>query len=700
MAIYNVKTKDKIMKIYTKALIVLILTSFSAVKLNAQCGMDHVHEEWKKANLGMEKHEVVDSNFRYVPRRNEKIIIPVVFHVMHTNGGENISEAQIADQMRIINEDFNMQNSDVGNVRNTLHAPFAPLVADFEIEFVLAKKDPKGNCTNGINRVYTNLNTNVRNEVKDIVRWPVERYLNIWVVSSINSANADGTVLGFANFPWMPHKTDGIVMLHNEVGMIGTGNVFRRGRTLTHEIGHYIGLFHPFQGGCTLPNDRVDDTPFGESAFATASCGQTFDSCPEDTLFDQWENYMDYSFGCQVMFTKGQKERAYFYLTSPNYTRRNLYSAENLEFTGITSTPDPKPLAHFRSNKRTICAGQQIQFFNNSCQGLATTLAWEFEGANTPTSAAVNPIVIYDTPGKYKVKLTATNGAGTSEYEEEQYIWVYPQTASLSGFSEDFEVENSFALAVAPVTSPGYSPFVKTNTAGHSGNSSIVANNNLFNTGERFCIETPPLNLSLMSGSSPKLSFMVAHARRNTTNNDIIRIYSSEDCGATFQQRFVRNSAQFASYDGFALGFVPKEESDWARLDFPLTAFQNSNSIMFRIEVESAGGNPVYIDDINISQFYTSVNLIENSLDFVVYPNPTEQNFTVQVKSLDSENETTVTLLDINGREVVVLYNDVVVGELLELNVDTKSNNLTAGIYLIRVRTRQGVVTKKLIVTN
>lgn len=688
------------MKIYTKALIVLVLTTFSTVKLNAQCGMDHVHEEWKKANPGMEKHEVVDPNFSYVQRRNEKIIIPVVFHVLHTNGSENISDAQIADQMRILNEDFNMQNSDVGNVRNTLHAPFAPLVADFEIEFVLAKKDPNGNCTNGVNRVYSNLNTNVRDEVKGIVRWPVERYLNIWVVSSINSSNSEGTVLGFANFPWMPHKTDGIVILHTEVGMIGTGNTSRRGRTLTHEVGHYIGLFHPFQGGCSLPNDRVEDTPYGATAFATASCGQTFDSCPEDTLFDQWENYMDYSFGCQVMFSKGQKERAYFYLTSPNYTRRNLYSAENLEFTGISSTPDPKPFAHFRSNKRNICAGQQIQFFNNSCQGIATSLAWEFEGSNTPSSAAANPVITYETPGIYKVKLTATNAAGSSEYEVEDYIIVNPSVASLSGFSEDFEIENNFAAAVTNVITPGYSPFIKTNSSGFSGNSSVVANNSLFNSGERFTMETPPLNLSLMSGSSPKISFMVAHARRNTTNNDIIRIYTSEDCGATFQQRFVRTSAQFASYDGFALGFVPEKESDWARLDFPLTAFQNSTSIIIRIEVESGGGNPVYIDDINISQYFTSVNLLEKSLDFVVYPNPAEQNFTVQVKSLDSENETTVTLLDINGREVAVLFEDVIVGDLLELDVDTKTNNLTAGIYLIRVKTRQGVVTKKLILTN
>lgn len=189
-------------------------------------------------------------------------IIPVVFHVIHTNGTENISDEQIQDQINILNRDYRKLNVDLSNVaKNT---EFDSIASDIRIEFRLAQLDPKGNCTNGIDRIYSQLTNNGGDQSK-LNQWPREKYLNIWTVKSIGASG----VAGYAYFPsdvetyLSPY--DGILILSNYIGSIGTSTPYTS-RALTHEIGHYLSLYHPW-GGTNSPevdcsgDDQVDDTP-------------------------------------------------------------------------------------------------------------------------------------------------------------------------------------------------------------------------------------------------------------------------------------------------------------------------------------------------------------------------------------------------------------------------------------------------------
>jgi len=187
-------------------------------------------------------------------------IIPIVFHVLHTFGSENITDAQIQNQVDILNRDFRKLNSDTANVI----PEFQGLIPDCKIEFRLAKLDPNGNCTNGIDRIYSQ-KTNVGNEDAKLNPWPRNMYLNVWVINTMETPGAAGYAYkpSGVNSPWAA-AVDGIIILHDYIGSIGTGNV-GRSRALTHEVGHWINLDHTW-GGTNNPNvacgdDAVDDTP-------------------------------------------------------------------------------------------------------------------------------------------------------------------------------------------------------------------------------------------------------------------------------------------------------------------------------------------------------------------------------------------------------------------------------------------------------
>jgi PKD repeat protein len=187
-------------------------------------------------------------------------IIPIVFHIIHQNGAENISDAQIIDEVNILNRDFRYLNfSDTA----AIVAPFKPIAADCYIEFRLAQIDPNGNCTNGIDRIYSH-KTNSADDDSKLNQWPRNKYLNVWVVKTIGS-------VGVAGYAYYPAATagplfpyDGVLILSDYIGSIGTGSAFTS-RALTHEIGHYLNLQHPWGNnndpGVACGDDLVSDTP-------------------------------------------------------------------------------------------------------------------------------------------------------------------------------------------------------------------------------------------------------------------------------------------------------------------------------------------------------------------------------------------------------------------------------------------------------
>lgn len=222
------------------------------------------------------------------------ITIPVVVHVIYRRASENISNAQIQSQIDILNQDFNLANAD----KTKVPALFKDLRADVEITFDWQY----------INRVKSSkVSWSTNNDMKRSAKGGADAYqptefLNIWVVNSI-----DGGILGFATFPGGNSINDGVVIGHRYFGNTGTAVApYNKGRTATHEVGHWMNLKHIWgDGGCNV-DDGVQDTPvsnqpnYGCPSYPTRNCNSV----------DMTMNYMDYTDDkCMQMFSLGQKAR-------------------------------------------------------------------------------------------------------------------------------------------------------------------------------------------------------------------------------------------------------------------------------------------------------------------------------------------------------------------------------------------------------
>lgn len=249
------------------------------------------------------------------PQRRVVVEIPLVVHVLH-NGepigtGANISDAQVLSQVTVMNEDFRRM---IGTPGYNTHADGA----DVEVEFVMAQRTPDGCPTTGINRV--NICQDGTNQAdvqywKSQTVWNRDLYMNMWSSKYVGDLSG---ILGFAQFPGGPAATDGVSAGHTyfgsadyDDGSFQLSPPYDRGRTMTHEVGHYLGLYHTFQGGCG-GGDDVDDTPAVDSANYGCPTGHV--SCG---TVDMIENYMDYTDDtCMNIFTNGQKDRVQGVLSS------------------------------------------------------------------------------------------------------------------------------------------------------------------------------------------------------------------------------------------------------------------------------------------------------------------------------------------------------------------------------------------------
>lgn len=283
--------------------------------------------ENKARNQALKTDSIPDSlDFTYV--------IPVVFHVMYETGGPELAIGlpEVEEQIAIMNEDFGRY----GDGFNT-----HPDGIDSKIRFCLAKIDPEGNPTDGLDYVYypptANINPfNISEDtlMKRTQQWDPYRYLNIYIVRMIYN----NQLYGYAFYPDEVAGTiyDGVVIGYRFIGN-QPGGVY--GRTATHESGHYLNLLHTWGDGDCSVDDEVEDTPLCSQALYTSP-----PNCPAPTQcggLRQVENYMDYSRdACMNMFSKGQVER----MRNAIYLYRwELVSKENLKLTGCGEYLDTVP---------------------------------------------------------------------------------------------------------------------------------------------------------------------------------------------------------------------------------------------------------------------------------------------------------------------------------------------------------------------
>jgi len=368
-------------------------------------------------------------------------VIPVVVHIVHQNGPENISDAQVQSQLYALNRDFADSLTSGSPAVNT------------NIQFCLATQLPNASpvvwsTTPGITRTVSSQTFhtfgNYASEValKAIDYLPSSKYLNIWVVNNI--AGAGGGVAGYATFPGtVPPTLDGIVIRYTAFGSNTTpfGGPWPNalpnnadGKIMTHEVGHYLNVYHTFHGGCSAQGDFVADTP-PEALFRTGCPNSSLASCTN--VNDPIENFMDYTNdACRFAFTAGQTTRMH---TALSGQRANLVSGQNLLDVGCDSGLN----AIIVRSRGQICSADTVAF-TTPAAGAGWTYAWSFPGGVPASASTQSASVIYPNPGVYTATLTVTDGFyGVSTNVVTTYVracvpvtgacrqWVSPSNSSL-----------------------------------------------------------------------------------------------------------------------------------------------------------------------------------------------------------------------------------------------------------------------------
>jgi len=357
------------------------------------------------------------------------LTIPVIVHVIHNGenigSGTNISQAQVRSQIEVLNEDYRRKVGTAGHNTDTVGA-------DAEIEFCLAFWDDEGMPLTelGIDRIDRNARGwaappyspgFINSTIKRATSWNPEKYMNVWVTS------IDGTILGYAQGPNGAHvsgwptnqgaaNTDGVVISYNFFGRVGAITFpYNKGRTLSHEAGHWLGLHHLWApsngaGNCTL-DDFCADTP--DSDDPNYGCATNHFSCGTR---DMVRNYMDYSDdACMNIFTICQATRMRTVLM--NAPRR-----ASLLTSMVCAQPTVAPTSHFGITSNDPCAGTVV--FADSSADLPTVWFWTFGDGGTSTQR--NPTYSYTTSGTYNVTLVVNNSFGSNNSNRQITVNVSP----------------------------------------------------------------------------------------------------------------------------------------------------------------------------------------------------------------------------------------------------------------------------------
>ena len=339
--------------------------------------------------------------------------LPVVVHIIHEAGPENIPDSEVYQGIQNLNDAF----ANVGYY-NPATGTIVP------VEFCLAQQDPNGFSTTGITRdisPYTLMNMEDDDLiVKDINRWNPTCYINIWLVREINSLGAGPGVVGYATLP-SDHgtPTDGIVL---EADWFGSTP--EMSSILVHEMGHYLGLYHTFQGACLnndclVDGDRVCDTPPDQST-APIPCSGTMNTCTTDTNSgfatdqnDMTNNYLDYGIpDCLNAFTPGQSDRMVFFIEN---ARSSLLACTSC------LDPCPGPISVDLLPAALVAEVGETLNFNSAASG-NTNWEWTVDGLPQSTNPSFN--FTFNTEGTFLVNISVFNGNPSCFAEDEVLIQV------------------------------------------------------------------------------------------------------------------------------------------------------------------------------------------------------------------------------------------------------------------------------------
>lgn len=644
--------------------------------------------------------------------------IPVVFHVLHFGGLENISDEQILNALAILNRDYRKQNADTA----TVHQDFQGMPADIEVEFKLATIAPNGQCFKGITRTFSPLSFDGSSgsaQVDAIIAgndvyngsWPGNKYLNIFICAEIGGA---------AGYTYKPNNgfatsmKNGIWVLHDYVGAIGTSGT-SSSRTLTHEVGHWLNLDHTWGGNNNPGNasscgtdDNVQDTP---TCIGVSACLLNSNTCNTDNAYwgfdirDNVENYMDYSY-CSKMFTQGQRTRMRNALQVASTGRANVVSAANLTAVGATTSPYLCK-ADFISDKTTICMGNEVQFSDDSYNAvtgwtwqITPNSGWSF--TNGTDASSQNPTIMFDVSGMYDVTLVATDGTNSDTEVKQGFIRVLGTPESLP-FWEGFEAYTS--LDNLPnwevYNANNNNAFILESNFGQASGKCARLNN--FNQSASNVDELISTNIDLSpivsTSGQVTLSFRYAYRKRVSTDYEYLKVFISGNCGENWVQRKTLGGNQLSSQTSTS-AWTPTE-ADWVTVHMTnVTANYFTDNFRMRFRFEGEGGNNFFLDNINLYSGPPSNDLVlatinENLFDNLnIYPNPTDGDLHLTFNS-SIGGASMLYITDITGKRVKSYPLQIQTGSNV---VITETTGLASGTYLIQLHSNGFVSTRSFIV--
>ena len=710
------RTKNTMAGFHHKLFALLCLSSsaLSPIALEAQpgCGQAEVMERWfrehpeKKLPFETLIQSKAEQNRRSGAAQTQSTpsyTIPVVFHILHLGGPENISDAQIIDQVNILNRDYQKQNADTALIVPT----FTNNIANVGFCFKLATIDPNGNCTNGIVRHYTTKTNWDANDLNQFVySWPPDKYLNFYIVKSIN---IQATAYTFLPGIGVPANADAIVALYQVCGSIGAG-IPANSRTLTHEVGHWFSLPHIWgvsnAPGVACGDDGIFDTPVTKG-FLTCNTGNISGCAPG--VVENVQNYMDYA-PCKIMFTNGQAAAMVSTINSSVNNRNNISTLSNLIATGVYNpTLTCTTLADFYATKNASCSNGTYTFTSLSQFGpVAGTLAWSFPGG-TPSSATGSVAVVsYSLPGSYPVSLTATGPNGTATETKSSYVNVYNGFNGLNlPYAVDFE-GHVFPSSLAVINDEADTVLWKHQLAfGADGTSKCAYLNNFpdtMNYGHRDYLETPYFNFSNTTNAS--LSYYYAYAKRYAAQADSFKVMYSLDCGGTWVNiNGIPNIHAMAAASGgtLATAFIPNA-SQWKKVTVPsalLSSLNNKPSVKFRFFFKTDyyvnGANNMYLDQINLTgDVVAGLAELGKELQMKLYPNPSASSASLSLTA-GKDADCSVSVYDLTGKKLEESVLKTQAGKNYDIAVNA-DERINAGMYLVELKCGEQQVVQKLLI--